>query len=268
MQLYQCLTYRQYLLDKMGKAGSRTGLRKRLAEAIPVHGTFVSQVLKGKADFSPEQAESINLFFQHDDEESEFFFTLLMKDRAGTERLKSRLERKLQILREAKFNIQKRLDVSKEISNEDRERYYSSWIYGAVYILVAIPQFQNIEALSSALKISRIQTKEIVDFLLKTGVILEQEGSLIPGSKHIHIGNESELILKHHSNWRFHALSSLQLLNKDNLHFSSCLSLSMNDVLRVKESMLGNLKHNVEIISASKEEVAYVMNLDFYRLIG
>ena len=65
---------------------------------------------------------------------------------------------------------------------------------------------------------------------------------------------------------RFHTLTNLQLLNRDDLHYSACLSLSQSDAFRVKESMLSNLKANVDIISASPEEVAYVMSFDFYKL--
>lgn len=81
------------------------------------------------------------------------------------------------------------------------------------------------------------------------------------------IRHDSELILKHHANWRFHTISNLQILSREDLHYSACMSLSEEDAFRVKESILQNLKSNVETISKSKEEVAYVMSFDFYRMI-
>jgi hypothetical protein len=266
MLIWEFTKYRDYLMEKLGNEGSRTGLRKKLAEAIPVHTTFVSQVLKGRAEFSLEQGEAINAFFEHTDDEGEYFILLLLKERSGSLKLKGRFDRKIQAMREERTNIKKRLEVDTTISLKDRERFYSSYIYSAVHVLSAIPGFKTVEDLAIALKIPRAQAQEIVDFLLRVGVLKDETGKLSPGSSHIHLGNESELILKHHSNWRFHTLNNLQFLNRDDLHYSACLSLSEGDAFRVKESMLQNLKSNVEIISASPEEVAYVMGFDFYKL--
>lgn len=266
MSIWNFSSYREYLRERLGTDGARTGQRKRLAEAIPVHSTFVSQVLKGRAEFSLEQSESINLFFGHTEEEGECFILMVLKDRAGSAQLKARFERKIQAMRDARLNISKRLDANSQISAQDRERFYSSYIFGAVHVLTGIPQFRTPAALSEALRIPRPQIQEILEFMLRIGVLKEGAGGLFPGPQHVHLGNDSELILKHHANWRLHTLSNLQFLNRDDLHYSACVSLSRKDVFRVKESMLANLKSNVEIVSASPEEEAFVMSFDFYKL--
>ena len=266
MRIWDFIFYRDYMMEKLGVEGSRTGERKKLAKAIPVHTTFVSQVLKGKSEFSLEQGEAINLFFEHTEDEKEYFILLLLKDRAGPGTLQDRFMRKIQSMREDRINIKKRLEVDSSISLKDRERFYSSYIYGAVHVLAAIKKFKTVDALSDALRFSRSRTQEIVEFMLRIGVLKEENGNLSPGSSHVHLGNDSELILKHHANWRLHTLSNLQFLDKDDLHYSACLSLSRDDAFRVKESMLQNLKANVDIVSASPEEIAYVMSFDFYKL--
>lgn len=268
MRIWESTDYRDYLVAKLGPEGSRTGLRKKLAAFIPVHTTFVSQVLKKKAEFSLEQAEAINQFLNHSDEEGEYFILLLLKDRAGTAPLKKRFETKIQEMRDDRLNIKARLEVDAQISREDRERFYSNSIYGSIHVLCSIPDFQSTEALAEALKLPRSKIQEIVDFLLRLQVLIEEEGRLKAGPQHIHLGNESELILKHHGNWRLHTLQRLQFLDKEDLHYSASMSLSVEDAFRVKESILSNLKANMNIIEKSKEEVAYVMSLDFYKLIG
>lgn len=239
-----------------------------MAAAIPVHTTFVSQVLKGRAEFSLEQAEAINTFFEHTEDEGEYFILLLLKERAGNKKLRARFLRKIETMRDERLNIQKRLQVQDEISTKDREIFYSSFVYGAVHVLTAISSYQSEETLAEALKISRARMREIIDFLLKLGVLTEKDGRLRPGSSHVHLGNESALILKHHINWRLHTVANLQFHDREDLHYSACLSLSAADVFRVKESILQNLKANVDIVSKSKEEVPYVMNLDFYKLLA
>lgn len=268
MRIWENTDYRDYLTQKLGPEGSRTGLRKKLAAHIPVHTSFVSQVLKGRAEFSLEQAEAINAFFNHTDDEGEYFILLILKERAGSPSLKKRFNQKIQKMRDERLNIKGRLQVQDEISQKDRERFYSSSLYGAAHILTSIPGYQSIDDLANALKLSRQQMQTIVEFMLRIGVLKEENGQLEPGQHHVHLGNESELILKHHSNWRLHSMNALQVLDRDDLHYSACLSLTHEDAFRVKESILQNLKSNVEIISKSKSEVAYVMNLDFYKLLG
>jgi uncharacterized protein (TIGR02147 family) len=266
MKIWDFTNYRDYLHFRLGSDGSRSGLRKKMASFIPVHTTFVSQVLGSKADFSLEQAESINQFLEHSEDEGDYFLLLVIKDRAGNSKLKKRYENKIQNMRAERLNIKGRLDRSEDISVKDREKFYSSSIYGAVHVLTSIESYQSIEALAEILKLSRKRVREIVEFLLKIQILVEKGDKIIPGPKHVHLSNDSELILKHHANWRQHTIAKLQFLNKDDLHYSASMSLSKADAFRIKESMLENLKQNLCIIEKSKEEEAYVMCLDFYSL--
>lgn len=268
MRIWDFTEYKPYLIAQLGGAHTRTGLRKELAEHIPVHTTFVSQVLKGKADFSLEQAEAINEFLEHTDDEAEYFILLLMKDRAGTRPLKVRFERKIKVMRDERLNIQKRIGTQETISDRDREKFYSTHYYGAIHVLTGIPDFRTVENLSVALRLSKPRVQEMVDFCLRIGILKEEKGNLFPGSQHIHLGNQTELVLKHHMNWRQHTIHGLQFLDPDDLHYSACVSLTHGDAFKIKESMLHNLKQNVDVISRSAEEVAYVLSFDFYKLIA
>jgi uncharacterized protein (TIGR02147 family) len=249
----------------LGGIGKRTGLRKKLADAIPVHTTFISQVLNCRADLSLEQAEVVNAFLGHSDSEGDYFMLLLMRDRAGSVALRRRFEVKLSNLKADFGWIANRIGPKKEISKSDQEKFYSSYLYGLIHVLASIPQFDDIEVLASRLSVSRAKVKEAVEFLLSLGLLVRHKGRLGVGSQHIHLPGNAELITRHHSNWRVHALSNLQNIDKTDIHYSACMSLSADDAELVKESILKNLKANVDIISKSPSEVAYVMNLDFYR---
>lgn len=268
MQIWEFDSYREYLLQKLGPDGSRTGLRKKLAEFIPVHTTYVTLVLKEKAEFSLEQAEKINDFFNHSNDEGEYFLLLIMHERAGSQNLKKRFFRKIKEMRDQRLNVQKRIAASQQISKEDREKFYSSYYYPSIHVLTSIPDFQSVETLASALKINRESCQEMVDFLLKLGIIKIEKSKLVPGSAHVHLGTDSEMILRHHSNWRLHCLQNLQILNPQDLHYSGILSLSQEDAFKIKDILIEAIRKNIEIVRDSKEEVAYVMNIDFYSAIS
>lgn len=268
MRIWEFLDYREYLDQKLGSEGSRTGLRKKLAEAIPVHTTFVSQVLKGRNEFSLEQAEAINTFLEHTDDEGEYFIFLLLKGRSENPKLKSRFEKKIQSMRDQRLSIKTRLNAKDEINAKDREKFYSSSIYGAIHVLCSIPKYQNMNSICEITRLSKKRVSEIIDFMLRLGILKQEKEKIISQNNHIHLGNDSDLILKHHANWRLHTLSHLQFVDKNDLHYSACLSLSKDDAFKIKESILQNLKNNVDVISKSKEEEAYVMSIDFYNLFS
>lgn len=267
MKIWEFQNYRDYLIFRLGPEGSRSGARKELAAAIDVHTTHVSQVLKKKSEFSLEQAEAINTFFGHTEDEGEYFISLVLKDRAGSPKLKKRFENKIQGMRDARLNISQRLNVENVISQKDRERFYSSAAYGATHVLCSLPQYGNVPALSEALNLPKKKVAEIVEFLLKIGVLKSEKDDLVPGPKHVHLGNDSEMVLKHHTNWRLHAISNLQFLDKDDLHYSASLSISHEGAFAVKEAILETLKKVVEIVGKSEVETGYVLNFDFYKLI-
>lgn len=265
--IFDFLEYRPYLESRLGKKGSRTGLRKRLSEAIGVHTSFVSQVLLDKADLSLEQAEQANEFLEHNEVESEYFLLLVLKDRAGSVKLRKRFDQKIYKMREERLNVKKRISPEGEIKQEDRLKFYSNYYYAAIHVLVSIPSFQNIDAIVAALKVQRGQVIEMMDFLMGIGLVIKRGDKFLPGPQHVHLGNDSELVLSHHKNWRMHSLDSLKFLNKDDLHYSACISLSKKDAFKVRDAILENLQKNVKTITTSKEEVAYVYNIDFYSLL-
>lgn len=268
MVIWEFTKYRPYLTARLGESGSRTGRRKELAAYIPVHTTLISQVLSERAELSLEQAERVNSFMQHTQDEGEYFLLLVMKDRAGSTELKNRFKKQIEKMRQARLKIADRVQAESEISKEDREKFYSTYIYGALHVLASIPNFQTVEQLASALHLPRPRTQEMVDFLLRLGVLKLEKGQLSPGSRHVHLGNDSDLILKHHSNWRLHTINHLQYIVPEDLHYSACASLSEKDAFAVKEKLLKTLSECLKTIAQSKEEAAYVLNFDFYRMLS
>ena len=261
-------TYRSYLVEKLGGDRSRTGLRKKLAAAIPVHTTFVSQVLKGRAEFSLEQAEATNEFFAHTRDEGEYFLLLVMHGRAGSSKLRRRFEEKIRGIQEERQKVKNRVKNDDEISIKDRERFYSSHLYAAIHVLTSIPEFSTVDRIAESLRLPRERIQEMIEFLLKLGVLVSRAGEFHPGPRHVHLGGDTPLIIKHHTNWRLHTTANLQFAERNDVHYSACVSLSKADVLKIRESILKNLEGNLSVISKSNEEDAYVYSLDFYRLLS
>jgi len=264
--VFQFTNYRSYLSAKLGEVGHRTGERLKASKSIGCHSTYISQVLNEKIHLSLEYAEGLNKFLQHSADESDFFLLLLQRDRAGTTALKDRLSKMIHGYLEKRKIISSRLDSLTNISVDEQSRFYSDWIYTAIHVLVSIPKFQNVDEVAQTLGLSRQMVVVAVEFLKSIGVVTTVGNRIKPGPQHIHVGTNSLHLANHHANWRFHSVRSVNNPQLDDVHFSSVLSLSEFDADYLREKLLKELEGDIKYVKASKEEVAYVYNFDFYKL--
>ena len=265
--IFDYLEYRKYLVYKLGGTGTRTGKRKRMAEALRLHTTFISQVLNHKADFSIEQAEFANEYLEHSELEGEYFIYLVLKDRAENPKLKKRFLDKIDQIRKSMLNIKDRINTHKEIQREDKVRFYSNPYYAAIHVLCSIITINTPNDVANALKLSLNETQTMLEFLIQIGMVQVVDGKLESGTQFVHIGQDSDLLSLHHRNWRLQSLSKLQNMDKEDFHYSACMSLSVSDAFKIKNILIEQLKKNLKIVGDSKEEAAFVYNIDFYNLL-
>ena len=265
--LFEYRDYKAYILDRIADAPNLgRGLRRKLALAIGCQVAYVSHVLAGNRDFSLEQAEAISRFFDLREDETEYFLNLLEFNRAGTQNLKNLFERRLNKLQQNHNEIKNRVGIQVEISTEDQAFYYSSWHFQAIRMIITIPQFRTSQSISKKLGISQDRVNEVLSFLLNRGLIKDQGNYYVTTDSTIHLGSDSPLISKLHTNWRIHTLKSLDRIKADDFHYSACVTLSEQDYQKVREILMKSLVKTHEVIKPSEEERLCVMALDFYEI--
>ena len=87
--IYQYTDYKEYfkeVIQKKPKAGR--GQYLKLSQYLNVHSTLISQVLGGQKDFSSEQAIKVAKYFALNAQETEYFFTMLNLNKAGSAELR------------------------------------------------------------------------------------------------------------------------------------------------------------------------------------
>lgn len=255
--------YVPYLRMCLEIKGPKSGAKGKAAKAIGVHTTFISLVLNGRAHLSAEQADAMNTFLEHSPEEADFFLLLVLANRAGTKSLRDKFQAKLAEIRTRRTVLKSKVPESSTILREDQVKFYSSYLHGVIHVLTSIPQYQTRKSLSEALRIPTARISDSVDLLLKMGMLTEKNGVLKPGPS-FHLGNDSELIDKHHVNWRLHTLARLGHSGQDDLHYSGVVSISHEDVIKMKQQLADQFKKNIDLVQKSKEETAYVYCFDFY----
>lgn len=265
LQVFDFRDYKDYLralLQSRFPSGSRT----RLATALRCHTAYVSRVLNAEAQLSLEQAELFNSFAGHDEEESHFFLLLVEQERAGTATLKRYFNRQIDKILEARMLVRNRIRVRKALSIEDQATYYSHWHYSAIHMAVAIPGLNSKEALAAYLSIPLLKIAEALSFLLETGLVVRQKNGLARGPASIHLGGDSPLRARHHSNWRMRAIQSLDDAQSGDLHYSSVVTLSNKDMARAREILVQAIEQIRNIVQPSPDEEVCSYSVDLFSL--
>ena len=134
--------------------------------------------------------------------------------------------------------------------------------------MLACKRFQSREAISSYLGLSLKRTSEILEFLVSVG-LANQAGvdHFTIGQARIHLGADSDLISKFHTNWRLQALRSLDKESQQlGLHYSSAISISNEDFLRIKTMLVKAIENIKPVIRESEAEAPYAFCIDFFEL--
>jgi uncharacterized protein (TIGR02147 family) len=265
-EIYRYKSYKAFLQSVLGGKHQRRGLKSGLAKALRCQPTYISQVMHGRAEFSLEQGEQTARFLGLDRGETKYFLFLIQSERAGTAQLKILFREELKTMRERRLILKERLGLQKSLSKEQQATYYSSWQYAAVHIALTIPELRSRESLSRYLGIKLARVNQIMKFLSEAGLAQEREGQLFSPESQLRLGNDSENIIKHHTNWRLRALHSLENEQLEEMHYSAAVSLSREDIPRLKDLILKGLQQQLTVVRESKEEELYCYVIDFFSL--
>lgn len=266
--IFDYLDYKRYLLDLIkSKPGNGRGFQSRLAEATQCRSAYISQVLNKDAHFSPEQGEAMNGFLGHSAEEADFFLLLIQFGRAGTQNLRSRIKKQIDQVIQKRLVLKDRVDIKQSLSVVDQTTYYSAWYFAAVHIAITIPELQSKESLIKHFHFSMERMNEILEFLESVGLVKHEKGKYTPGLSRLFLGNDSPMISKHHTNWRMQAIAALDRNLKEDVHFSTVVSLAHEDILKMKEYLVKSIEGARAIVRESpKEETLYCFSLDYFRI--
>ncbi len=258
--------YKLYLCASLETSGEKRGIRTRLARYLNCQTAFISQVLRGRLQFSLEHAFKINQFLNHSKDEVHFFLLLVHLARAGSVDLEIYYKQQMAAILSARNEIRERIRVKRTLSLEMQETYYRSWLFAAIHIMLSVPKFRAADAIAKHLGVPTDTVINCLDFLRANGLAKGTNSNLEIGAARIHLSKESPYLAKHHTNWRIRAVTTLDLPRAENLHYSSVISLSRQDALRVREIFLKAIESTEPILQKSKEEDVFCLAMDFFQV--
>lgn len=267
MNIYQYIDYKTYMNEKIDSEKKiNKGLRSRLCEFIPCQSSYLSQVLKLKPNFTLEQAHRVNEFFGHNNSEARYFLLLVEYARAGTEKLKSFLLEEIQELQQSRLQLSRYLKKTDAVSKEAMHKYYSSWFYSAIHVILSLEEYKSPIKIAEYLRLPLKLVNETIFFLNESGLIESKQGEYHITKRRLHLQKDALSLQNHHINWRSQALQSVEKNLPDDFHYSSVFAISESDYFVVKEMLMKFVLSTRDVIGPSKEEAMFAMTLDLFRV--
>lgn len=239
------------------------GQYSRFAETLSITSVAVSQVFKGSRDLNLEQALKLANYFGLSEIESKYFLLLVEKARAGTKELKDFFNKQLLEIRAQSLSI-KNLIKHSELTDEDKELFYSSWIYIAIWLAADISKFSSVSKLAQKFQVPEEKIHEITRFLVDRGLLQRSSRGFSMGKNVVHLSKDSPMILRHHFNWRMKALELIGAKDIDQLNYSAPMSLSEEAAREIHSEILKVIKKATKKASESESEKLCCLNIDWF----
>lgn len=264
MNLWEAKTSGRFLQEWLNTHGGR-GSGQRLAAAMKVHPSLVSQVIRGNRHLTLDQTEAACQFLGFSPLESEYFLALVERERAATPALRRRMEDRLVSLRKKAQEVRAHLADNRELDEVSQGRFYSSGDYSAVRLASSLPNGKSVEGIADLLGLPRARVAEILEFLLQKGLVVQNtKGELELGPARVHVPASSPFVVSHHRNWRARAALHLEHLTEEELAFTSPLTIAKKDLPKVRSILLEAIARIREVVEKSEAEELVALTMDLW----
>lgn len=260
--IFQYTNFRGYMEEKLATPPYGRGSRGRMAHFLNCQPSFISQVMKGKNELSLEHAHQLNLFFEHDQDESNFFIHLVLLSKAGSTGLAGHLENQLREIKEKALSIE-RVSPQNELSEEDTLQYYNDWRNSMIHMAVTIPKFRSVEALVERLQIPENEVLEKLQFLTRLNLCRKVTDRYYePGEMRIHLKKSTAYSKTAAIMMRLHNLEKMNMLKKNDMNFSANFTISHEKFELLKSRFRDVIKDINESLVDDEPESLFSLTID------
>lgn len=241
------------------------GQLRKLAIHLRVNSVVMSQVFRGSRELTLEQGLGVSKFMGLSDLERDYYLLLVQKARSADHELTEVLNKQLASLRMAAQALKNRVK-HQEFTNEDRATFYSQWYYSAVRLSASLPGLDSVSAIAEHLKLDRTLVANVLDFLLAHKLIVEKNGALDLGPQVTHVGHDSPFVTRHHTNWRFKSLQSMENITPRDLFYTGPMALSEEAALSIRAQLVDVVEKATKAATKSDSETLRCLNIDWFAI--
>lgn len=248
---------------------SERGTLSRLSEAAGCQKSYLSTCLKGKTLLTMDHAFGIADYLKMSEQEKDYFFLLVEKERASTPGFRKYCEKKLIDFSREAYRLKNQTRDTVILSTNESAQiafFYQTWLPAAAHMLSSVPRYQNIKKMAARLQTSEELVLAVLEELKKHTLVEQKDQNFLWSSSNVHLPDDNPLIINHHQNWRLRAINDIQKSSKDSLHYSVVQSMSEEDFEVVKKRVSSYIKNFHSIADPSVPEEAYCFNIDLFKV--
>lgn len=263
--IFDFLDYKEFYQAWVQALGPKShGEYRRLAGALDVSSTLISQIFKGQKNLSLEMACEFAEYLALNDNETEYLLLLVEHAKAGSYKLQSKLLRQLKRTQSEARKIERRMQNDASLNDVQQSVFYSNYLYSAVRLLTDLPDMSDDERIAQHLGVPVNVVKRILEFLLENGLCAMKGGRLKLGPTRSHIGSSSPLVAKHHQNWRLLGLQKMLAQQENHVFFTGPMTLSKNLADEFSRELADIIANIMKRVGPSPSETARCLNIDWF----
>lgn len=263
MKITDFKDYRAFVRALLKAQGKKIrGSHRQLAEFLRVEPSYLSQMLSGTRPLSSEHGLQIANYFGLSFSERDLFLFMLECENAGTADLKEYWKNKIQ---EQKFELKKlskQISYDAVLSEKDKVKFYSSYIYSAVRLFTSLGEGKTLEEIMLYFELERAKALKILDFLTAAGLCLSEAGTYKMGPQRTHLESSSDMIPRMHTNWRLRSILRSDDISPEELMFSAPVSIDQNSFAEIRNDLLELIKKSSDRVKKCSPEDLAIFNID------
>jgi len=266
VSVFEAKDYKEFVkswIEARPKGGR--GEARRMAEKLGISTTLVSQILNGDKHFTMEAANDLCDHMGLSDREAEHFLLLVEYERAGTHRLKARIQKKIDKSREAALELSRRFkDVRRELTPTESATYYSHWAYTGIVNWIATKPDASVDEIADRLKLPVSLVSRVLSFMIESGILINRGGWYEIGTRNTYTGPDSPLVVKHHQNWRIQGFNRMPYHDKKDFFITAPMSMSQEVADKIRAELPKFIEKISEWVDPSPSEVVRCLNIDWF----
>ncbi len=268
MNIYAHLNYQSAIteiFEERKKQGKFT--LRQLAEAAGIQASFLTNVLKGRFDFSGDQLFAVTEALGVAGSERKYLLLLLEHQRSTHKARMRELKAEIDEIRRQYQKTEKHITAKPvELTPGSMAEYYLDPFVQLAHVHLSLPPFdRNPEALCGALGVSKTHLSQILDVLTRIGYVRPESGRYRVIAQNKHLPKENPLCDPHQALMRLKSIDQLgRLKNEDKYSFSATLSGTDETRTQLQEEFLAFLKKAEAIVKPAESKRAFQMNFDLF----
>jgi uncharacterized protein (TIGR02147 family) len=266
MKIFEFTDYRGFVTQtvrSLPKSGR--GEYMKIAKHLGIHTSTLSQVLSGTKQFTLDQACALADYLGFSELETQYLLTLAELERAGTERLRGTLKKQMARIKDQSRALSSVVPGKRTLSEEEKAIFYSNWFYPGIWALTSIPGHQTPDVIAKYFDLPKLLVNRVITFLVSTGLCVETNGLLQPGTTYVHLEPESPFIGRHHASWRQKAIERHPVLSESEIAYSSPMSISQEDAGKIRKLIVNWVEQVNKVRDPSPCEALYFLNIDWIK---